>query len=484
MNEYLNNVMNQFRNLVLNATGIRRDFYKLIDDKDISTAISMMQDRTTEVDEAIKEYNPQTHKIMNRPNKVRKGMQPYITEKLPRTKQKYINEVELFFLLGSPIIWKKIEGDDEAYDLFKSFLKEKYIDTKLRELKRKAGSETEASLIFRLYKDENGKMACDVFIASRTTGYKLRPLFDQYGNMTAYAYGYYSKESNGVKEHWDILTNENTFVCSRTQIGWDVQSFPNFTGKINAIYARQPKAWDGAERRIEREEQLDSKVADTNNYFADPIAAATADVVNLMTKNNQAERVGQLIHLTDRNSEFRYINPPQNSEARRDEKADLADSILFDTFTPDFSIDKMKGFGTLSGTAIKNAMVLGYIKRAKNIDKWGEYVNRMKNVIIAILCELHPEKRKALEKLVIEFEFGEPFSSDKYNLWAAIANLYKSGLLSLEEAVNILALTKAPDEEIERLKSAQQEAMMADMEPIPEEGEGENGKTETEENNE
>ena len=469
MNEYLQQIMSQFRNLVLNATGVRRDFYKLIEDKDISTAISLMQDRTKEVDEAIREYNPQTHKVMSRPNKIRKKMQPYITEKLPRTRQRYINEVELFFLLGNKIVWKKKEGDDDAYQLFTDFIDQKYINTKLRELKRIGGSETEGSMVFRLYRDDANQMQCDVFIAARSTGYKLRPLFDQYGNMVAYAYGYHSKESTGVVEHWDILTDENTFSCTKGKMGWDVKTYPNYTGKINAIYTQQLKAWDGAEARINREEHLDSKVGDTNNYFADPIAAATADVVRLMNQNNQAERVGQLIHLTDKNSEFRYINPPQNSEARRDEKADLADSILFDTFTPDFSVEKMRGFGTLSGVAIRNAMVLGYIKRAKNIDKWGEYVGRMRNIIISVLCELHPEKRKDLQGLKIDFEFGEPFSSDRFDLWGAIANLYKSGLLSLEEAVNMLSLVKAPEEEIERLKQAKQDQMMGDMIPVEEE---------------
>ena len=469
MNEYLQQILSQFRNLVLNASGVRRDFYKLIEDKDISTAISLMQDRTQIVDEAIKEYNPQTHTVMNRPNKIRKKMAPYITEKLPRTRQRYINEVELFFLLGSPIVWKKEDGDDDAYKLFTSFLKEKYINTKLRELKRIGGSETEGSLIFRLYRDEENKMQCDVFVAARSTGYRIRPLFDQYGNMVAHAHGYYSKESTGIVEHWDIQTKENIFVCTKGRMGWEVETFENLTKKINVVYTQQPKAWDGVEARLSREEHLDSKVGDTNNYFADPIAAATADVVQLMNKNNQSERIGQLIQMTDRNSsEFRYINPPQNSESRNAEKQDLADSILFDTFTPDFSVEKMRGFGTLSGVAIKNAMVLGYIKRAKNIDKWGEYVGRMKNIIIAILCEMYPEKAKALKELKIEFEFGEPFTSDKFDLWGAIANLYKSGLLSLEEAVKMLSLTKAPEEEIERLKQAQQDQMMGDMIPVEE----------------
>lgn len=473
MNEYLQQIFSQFRNLVLNAAGVRRDFYKLIEDKDISAAISMMQDRTSIVDEAIKEYNPQTHKVMRRPNKIRKKMEPYITEKLPRTRQRYINEVELFFLLGSKIVWKKEEGDDEAYKLFTDFLEEKYINTKLRELKRISGSETEGALVFRLYRDDNNEMQCDVFITSRSTGYKVRPLFDQYGNMVAYGYGYHTKESTGIVEHWDIMTPENTFSCTKERMGWSIVPFPNLTKKINAVYTQQLKSWDGAEARINREEFLDSKVGDTNNYFADPIAAATADVVQMMNQNNQKERIGQLIQLTGKESDFHYVNPPQNSETRRDEKSDLAESILFDTFTPDFSVEKMRGFGTLSGTAIRNAMVLGYIKRAKNIDKWGEYVARMRNIILAILCELHPEKRKDLEALKITFEFGEPFSSDKFDLWGAIANLYKSGLLSLEEAVNMLALTKAPEEEIERLKQAQQEAAMADMIPVEEEEESE-----------
>ena len=471
MNEYLNQIYTQFRNLVLNSTGVRRDIYRLIADKDISKAISLMQDRDQEVDEAIREYNPQTHEVMRRPNKKRKNKEPYITEKLPRARQRYINEVELFFLLGGPLKWTKEDGDDEAYALFTDFIKTHYIDSKLRKLKRLAGSETEASLVFRLYKNDEGKMDVDVFVAARSTGYKLRELFDQYGNMVASAYGYTAKQADGDREYWDILTPESTFVCTRGKMGWEVDVFPNPTKKINLLYARQQKAWDGVERRLAREEQLHSKIADTNNYFADPIAAATADVVKMMNSNNQSERIGQLIQLQGKDSSFSYVNPPQNSETRRDELSSLQESILFDTFTPDFSFEKMKGMGTLTGVAIKNAMVLGYVKREKNMEAWQEYVDRMRNIIIAILEQLHPEKANALKGLKVSFEFPEPFASDRRELWNAIADLYKSGLLSLEEAVKMLALVKAPEEEVERLKAAQQEAMMSDMVPVEEEGE-------------
>lgn len=470
MNEYLTQILTQFRNMVLNATGVRRDFFRLIADRDISRAIEMMQNRDKEVDEAIKEYNPQTHEVMNRPDKRRKKMEPYKTEKLPRTRQRYINEVELFFLLGGPLKWTKEDGDDDAFELFKNFIKDFYIDSKLRKLKRLAGSETEASLVFRPFTNEKGEMDVDVFVVARSTGYKSRPLFDQYGNLLAFAYGYTTRESTGDVEHWDILTPDNTFVCTKGGMGWTVDTYSNPTGKINLLYARQAKAWDGAELRIDREERLHSKIADTNNYFADPIATATADVVKMMASNNQSERVGQLIHLTSKDSVFGYVNPPQNSESRRDELYSLNESILFDTFTPDFSFEKMKGMGTLTGVAIKNAMVLGYVKREKNMEAWQEYVERMRNIIVAILQQLHPDKAEALGKLKVTFEFPEPFASDRKENWAAIANLYKSGVLSLEEAVKILALVKAPEEEVEKIKQAQREMMMADMEPVEEAG--------------
>lgn len=453
MNEYYLQILTQFRNKVLNAAGVRRDFYRLIQDKDIDKAVSMMQDRSDEVDEAILEYNPQTHKVMSRPDKPRKKMEPYKVEKLPRTRQRYINEVELFFLLGSPIEWRKDSGDDEAFTLFTDFIADYHLNGKIRQLKRLAGSETEASLVFRLFREDNGQMGLNVFIAARSLGYKLRTLFDQYGNLVSLAYGYIARESNREVQHWDILTAENTFECAKGPVGWEVSMYPNPTGKINALYARQAKSWDGVESRIDREEYLVSKTADTNNYFADPIAAATADVVQMMTKNNQKERIGQLIQLTGKDSDFRYINPPQNSETRRDELGILQESILFDSLTPDLSFDKMRGLGTLSGAAVKNAMVLGYIKRDKNKELWEDYIERLRNIIIALLIEIHPEKKKSLEGLRVSFSFGEPFASDKRSEWASIAQLYTSGVLSLEEAVTQLTIAKAPAEEIEKIRN-------------------------------
>lgn len=452
MTNYLQQILTLFRNKALNAVGAERDLLTLINDGDISTAIQLMQDRDIDVDEAIKEYYPQHHAVMSRANKFRKGKDPYITEKLPRAKQRYINEVELFFLLGNPILWKKEEGDDEAYKLFTDFLEAQRYNANMRKFKRLAGAETESAKLYHIYRDEaSGAMQVKTVVLSRETGYKLRPLFDQYGNLRAFAYGYQLVEGGKTIQHWDIQTPDFLFFTKKTAVGWEVETFQNPTKKINIIFARQPKAWDGAEQRLAREEMLDSKVADTNNYFADPIAAATADVIASMA---DPHNVGKLIQLTGSDSRFDYINPPQNSAAREAEKQDLNDSILFDTMTPDFSFDKIKGMGTLSGDAIKNAMILGYIKRDNRKEVYEELVDRERSLIISILKVLHAEMAAKLDELVISFEFSEPFAEDKQKNWSAISNLYQSGVCSLETAVTMLALSDAPEQEIAKIKAA------------------------------
>lgn len=443
-----------FKNLTLNAIGAERDIYDRMDDNDVNSVINMMEEHDIDVDNALSEYNPQLHDVMHRADKWIKGEGKYRTEKLPRTRQKYINEVELFFLLGNPILWKKIEGDDEAFGVFKKYLSSIYFNTKIRQCKRLAGAETESAFVFN-FSQKDGKMNVDAYVAARSEGYKLRELFDQYGNMAALAVGYNLKKANKVVECWDILTSKVNYHCEQGGVGWRVTKSPNPTGKINGVYFHQPKAWDGVEPRISREEHLDSKIADTNNYFADPIAAATADVISSLPKRN---KVGKLIQLTGKDSKFDYINPPQNSEIRQSEKEDLKQSILFDTFTPDMSPELMKSLGTLTSVGIKRALVLGYIKRANRMEIYEELIGRLSHVIIAVLKELHPEMSSKFDKLEVGFDFAEPFDDDKKERWTTIATLYQQGVMSLELAVQLLALTDAPEEEIERIRKAAENA--------------------------
>lgn len=450
-------IFNAIRNKTLNSLGAERDLMKLIQDKDISRAESLMQNRDMEVCEAIREYNPETHSVKRRRDKLRKNKEPYKVEKLPRTRQRYINEVELFFLLANPILWKnKDSASDNAFEAFNDFLQSTRFNSTMRQAKRLAGAETESAKVYHIYQD-NGEARVKVLVISKSKGYTLRPLFDQFENLIAFGYGYYLKEGDRSIEHFDIHTPEYIYRCRHGLIGWEVDAIQNPTGKITVIYYRQQKAWDGLQPRIDREEHIDSKAADTNNYFADPKVKATADVVQSLADPTM---VGEVIQMTGADSSIDYLAPPEYSSMKDSEKKDLHDSILFDTFTPDFSYENMKGMGTLSGEALKRALILGYIKRDNLKEVYDEMVDREKNLIIAIMSNVtHPELAVELERMRLEHSFVEPFNEDKDKQWTAITSLYRSGLISLETAVAMLAITDAPQEEIEKIKAEKQENM-------------------------
>lgn len=449
---WLEHIRLYFKNLILGSNGAAKTIYEYMDGHNVSYVLSLMDDHEKEIDEALKEYNPQLHDVMNRRNKYREDhSEPYITEKLPRTRERYINEVELFFLLGENIKWQKSEGEDGAYQLFTEYQKDTFFNAKIRQCKRLAGAETISALVTHLYRKQDGTIGTDVFVAARSTGYKIKYLFDQYKNLIAFAVGYTLKENGTNVQYWDIQTAKAIWNCRRSLFGWEVEEIPNPSEKINAILFIQPKAWDGAEKRMRRDEMLDSKIGDTNNYFADPMAAATADVIASLPDN---DKPGRLIQMPSEKSQFRYIEPPQDSATRRDEKANLDETILFDTFTPDFSFEKMKGLGSLSGVAIRNAMILGYIKRANRLEIYEEMIMRYLHLTLKILTLIYPDKKTLIEGLKIEFEFSDPFPEDKSAHWNGIVSLYAGGVVSLETAVTMLALTDAPETEIDRIKLA------------------------------
>lgn len=458
----LGNIFNYLQNSIKNGLGVERDLYQLIQDRDISRAKQIFQDRDIEVQEAIKEYDPNEHEVMFRRDKPRKGKEPYRVQKLPRSWQRYINEIALFFLLAKPIVWKslneievkeengvKSQVADEAFEAFKNFLKETRFNTTMRQAKRKAGSETESAKWYRFYND-NGKPKVQVLVLSNSEGYTLRPLFDQYKNMIAFGYGYFLKEGVKTVEHFDIQTPDHIFYCKKTGIGWDIEVLNNPTGKINVIYYQQPKEWDGVERRIARDEWIDSKSADVNEYFADPKLVATADVIQGLA---DPDTVGQVIQKQGKDSDIGYLGLPTDSDSKIDEKKVIRDSILQDSFTADFTFEAMKGMGTLSGDAIKRAMILGYIKRDNRLEIYDELVDREKNLILSIMMNVtHIHLRDKLAKLKLEHDFAEPFDEDKYTEWSAIGKAFTDGIISLETAVKLMGVSD-PISEIERINS-------------------------------
>ena len=457
----ITSIYGTIRNIALNAMGVERDLATLMQDGDVNKAKNLFENNDSIVAQAIKEYNPETHEVMNRPNKERKGKNPYITQKLPRSWQRYINEVELFFLLGNPIKWKLTGAEeqpntnnDKAFAEFQTFIEDTRFNTTSRSAKRLAGAETQSAKLYHLYRDNDGNPAVVVNVLAASKGYTLRPLFNQFQQLIAFGVGFLIKEGAKTVEHFDIYTNDIIYRCRKDVVGWSVQADINHIGKIPVIFFKQPKAWDGADERIKRDEFTDSKTADTNEYFADPIAFVSVDIVNSVPS---AETIGGLIVGATKDSDFRYIEPPTAPEMKKEEKTVLRESILQDTFTPDFSYQNLSGMGTLSGEALKRALILGFMKRDNRMEIYEELFDREKNLILAIMKNItHISLRKQIEDLNIKLEFSEPFHEDEQQKINAITTAFTSGVLSLETAVKQIGIAGDIKKEIERINAAKQ----------------------------
>lgn len=455
---------------------IKAEVVNRIDAGKVEDALALFDDRTKEVEQAYKEYNPKHHSIMFRPDKVRKNKSDYKTNKLPRNWQSYINEIELYFLMNNGVSWELLnnyEEQDKLSDVFSKFtllLQDLHYDTCTREAKRLAGAETECAKLYAHYKDE-GEDKVKIIVLSYSKGYKLRPLFNKYGDMKAFAVGYYVKLATGEKQEcWDIYTSETVYKCKKAvdvneSVEWKVEPEKNFIGKIPIIYYRQDKAWAGVEERIERDEWLDSKNADCNEYFADPMLKISANVRNGLMDPKSA---GKVIQVKSKEDVFEYVTPPDASDMKSQEKSVLKESILMGTLTPDLSYENVKGLGAISGEAITKANILGYIKRLKNMEIYNELFKRDANLVKAIMANvLSPEDRNDINAMVLNHIYQDPANgisdnSEEIQRWAEIG-------MSDEAIVEANRNVHNKKLELERLRRKREQQAIEDVEPITKE---------------
>lgn len=450
--------------ITLNAKGVKLSVITLLNDGKVEEALRLFQDNSAKVLPAIKEYEASKHKITERPDKKVKNKEDYKTHKLPISYQKYINEIEKFFLLGQPLKWEMRNPVDEqnalksTFSLFLDFLRGQHYDTNNSKAKRLAGAETECAKLYAIYKDE-GEEKIKTLVLAKSLGYDLRPLFNRMGDMKAFAVGYTLKNAENITyKHWDIYFSEVIYHCDQSWKSegesdeWIIEKEVNFIGKIPIIYFTQSVAWDGAQERIERLEEMDSKTADIIDYTDNPILILSQKVQNSLAG---AKEVGKVIRINTKDDVVKYLEVPNQNEAKQQERDNIEQSIALTTFTPDFTYKNVKGLGAISGAAISKANILGYLKRTTLMEIYDEMFERDCSVIKAILGNiLYPNKKSEIDKMDIHHIYQDPAigiddNSEEISRWKEI------GAMSTESAVAANRNVQNKELEVERIKQEQ-----------------------------
>lgn len=454
-----------FRNYLNTLVGRNQEFEKLLAAKDISAVKEGMSNRMDMAIAALKEYDVASHEIMKREDKIitdKKGnfirFEP--VWKLPIPYQVYINEIALVFLYGRPVKWiQQSDGTDEAFQKYQEVIEHTHFNSKLRQCKRIAGSETESAMLFRVFRNEKDEPDVQIRVLAKSKGDEIYTRWDQYENLISVAWGYYAKEAqDNIVYHFDIYTPAVIYRCTRKSLGWEVIQEVNFIGKIPIILFQQDKEWNGAEALIHREELIASRTADTNDYFADPIAIMASELIKNLPEKKEAAKLLITNDAEGVDKAAKYLTWDNAPQSKKDEVEWLQDQILNKTFTPKISLDTLKSLGNLSAKAMRTVMMLAEVKAAKHKEVHDELLDRTASLILAIVGNVLDVRLKSqCETLKIGHEFQEPFGDD---IVESIENIIKSidgGILSTESGVEMNPIVKDKKLEMERLKAEEEE---------------------------
>lgn len=455
-----------FTNYLNAVVGRNQEFDELIKAKDISRVKELFATREALTAEAMKEYDPKQHEIMNRADKIlknpkgeRKGTLK--RWKLPINYPQYINEISVVFIYGRPVKWtNQSEGTDNAFKAFQDLIKRTRFDSKIRQCKRLAGAETQSAMLFRVFRNNENKPDCQIRVLAKSKGDEIYARWDMYENLVSFAWGYYVKDSStATSYHFDIFTPDVIYRCKRVLTGWEVVEEANPIGKIPVILFQQDKEWKGVEPLIEREEYIGSRTADTNDYFADPMFIVNSDIIKNMPEKGDENKTLISKGSDDVSKVAHYLTWDSAPESKQKEIEWLQKHILTKTFTPNIDFESMKGLSNVSGKALKQMMLLADIKASKHKEVHDELLDRTGNLFISIIANvLNIALRGECSNLVVGHEFQEPFGEDIKETIENIAKAKDCDMLSTEGAIELNPLVKDKEQELKRIEKESAEA--------------------------
>lgn len=454
-------------NLINRIAGRKQEFDELLASGDISQIRSKMRTNGSEATAAMREYDTETHEVMSRKDKIltdKKGNRRGIQHlwKLPIPYPAYINEIALVFLYGRPVKWSQVsEGTDEAFAKFLDVIKRTHFNSKIRQCKRLAGKETESAMLFRVFKDNDGTPDVQIRVLAKSKGDEIYTRWDQYENLISVAWGYNVREKEDkVVYHFDIFTPEFIYRCTKMPLGWQVEREINFIGKIPIILFQQEKEWDGVGHLINRQEWIISRAADTNDYFADPIAVYNIDVIkNLPEKGD----VGKALYTNTKegvDKAMAYVTWDNAPQSKKDEIELLDAHILSKSFTPNITLDTLKSISQLSAKALRTVMMLADIKASKRKESHDELLDRTGSLIAAIIGNvLDVSLKSQCDELSVSHEFKEPFGEDIEAYIKNITACLDAEIMSNETAIEKNPLIADAALEKERIKAEADERL-------------------------
>jgi len=431
--------------------------------------IQASKTNATAVNDFLKQYQPVDHAIMDkglRPDKTittdEAGTRLVPVTRLALPLQKKIVALAAAFLCGNPIKLSATPADQQQKDLL-AVIQKTWDSNKLnyesKGLAKMMMSETEVAEVW--YTEEadtvywnntpnaGKRFRLRMKILANSLGDSLYPVFNNSGDMIAFARGYTLKVDNKTEEHFDIYTEATTYKAVKNVASWDVITETNMIGKIPVMYYYQPKPeWADVQTLVERFELTLSNHSDTNDYFCSPMVKVNGEIEGFASKGES----GKVIKLKD-GATAEYMSWDQSPKSMELEFNNLRSLIYDMTDTPDISIETMKGLGTFSGIALKMLFLAPHLKAADKEETFGKTIQRRINFIKAAMATINIslEKATAME-ISPKFEYFLPKNEGEMVDMLVSATGGGKAIMSTETAVSLNPLVNNAEQEMQRIE--------------------------------
>jgi hypothetical protein len=300
------------------------------------------------------------------------------------------------FLFGGKM---NISADDPnaGFNEFKRVWERKLkMQSVIKQFTRKVLSETKAAIIFYPYTSirwdgkTSSELKCKLLCLPEKENalYEFYPHFNDDEDMDGFIHHYQIvAEDNRVCDKVKIWTREQIISGTQTGVGWEKKENPNPFGLIPVVYAElNAPIWDEVAPIMDAREMRLSRMADTNDYFAEPILK-TIDVADLPGKNT----VGKELSFTTKvdedgkayHGDAEFLSWQQSIDSVKKELEETRNEQFAGTSTPDLSFDNLKGIGNVSGVARRFMVLDAEIKASEDMEVFGPALQRCVSVICA-----------------------------------------------------------------------------------------------------
>lgn len=465
------------------------DKLSIIKGSDIKAIIDLFKEKEREVshEECADQYDVTKHKIFDetaRPNKIvnqdvvvngvvqtnEDGSARTVTTIVPVSRigipfQQQIVEQRIGFMLSVPVNYNMFSKSTKGKKLIERveyIQKKNRMDFRNKEILRRQMSEMECAELWYLVPEEEGadtNLTLRCKLLSPALGDTLLPLYNNIGDMIAFARSYKTKEGDTETEHFSLYTAE--FEAHYiNQDGWKLDTIldingnsvanplPNTVGKIMIIYHEQGlPEWYNSQSMIERYEISVSNHADMNDYFGSPILAVSGEVQGFVAKGTQ----GQILELSaDARANYLQLTTPPESILKEQDR--LRELILALCNTADISFDKVKGIGNLSAIALNLLFISSTMAAKTKEETFAISLQRRLNLLMAAIgTVIDTSLAKAVKEVTTMPEITIYTPKDEIEFQKMLGLAVKDSILSQEQAVMLSSLIVDKNEEIKRL---------------------------------